>query len=241
MATLDDGSEFFHVLAVDDSVVDRKLIERLLKTSSENVKVTVVDSGSKALGLLSEVEVNLIITDYSMPGMTGYDLLRKIKGCAAFKDIPVVIMSSEDVPSRITRCLAEGAEEFFLKPVRQSDVNRLKPHLLNGCKGKAAFSPYSAAAVGYTTVEMLWLMFQLPTEDDHVTIFSYLSSWGRNGKPWDDGSEFFPPSYCRGRQPWWTGKLIEERRFERHPREKLKVTVVDSGSKALGLLRRGWK
>nr|GMD71906.1 two-component response regulator ORR10-like [Ipomoea batatas] len=147
MATLDDGSEFFHVLAVDDSVVDRKLIEKLLKTSSENVKVTVVDSGSKALGLLSEVEVNLIITDYSMPGMTGYDLLRKIKGCAAFKDIPVVIMSSEDVPSRITRCLAEGAEEFFLKPVRQSDVNRLKPHLLNGCKGKAAFSPDSAAAV----------------------------------------------------------------------------------------------
>ncbi|XP_019185509.1 PREDICTED: two-component response regulator ORR9-like [Ipomoea nil] len=147
MATLDDGSEFFHVLAVDDSVVDRKLIERLLKTSSENVKVTVVDSGSKALGLLSEVEVNLIITDYSMPGMTGYDLLREIKGCAAFKDIPVVIMSSEDVPSRITRCLAEGAEEFFLKPVRQSDVNRLKPHLLNGCKGKAAFSPESTAAV----------------------------------------------------------------------------------------------
>ncbi|KAL1338758.1 hypothetical protein HN51_033356 [Arachis hypogaea] len=139
----------FHVLAVDDSLIDRMLIERLLKTSSFHV--TAVDSGSKALkflGLVEEeqrneepsfvaqkthnqdVDVNLIITDYCMPEMTGYDLLRKIKESKSLKDIPVVIMSSENVPSRINRCLEEGAEEFFLKPVQQSDVNKLRPHLL---------------------------------------------------------------------------------------------------------------
>ncbi|KAA8517997.1 hypothetical protein F0562_015471 [Nyssa sinensis] len=139
----------FHVLAVDDSLIDRKLIERLLKNSS--FQVTTVDSGSKALeflGLLEDdqsnrnqlsvspnnnnqvVEVNLIITDYCMPGMTGYDLLKKIKESSSLRDIPVVIMSSENVPSRINRCLDEGAEEFFLKPVRVSDVNKLKPHIM---------------------------------------------------------------------------------------------------------------
>ncbi|KAK4406370.1 Two-component response regulator ORR9 [Sesamum angolense] len=139
----------FHVLAVDDSLIERKLIERLLKTSS--YQVTAVDSGVKALeylGLLDdedtspdstpvsttkthhEVEVNLIITDYCMPGITGYDLLRKIKESTSLKDIPVVIMSSENVPSRINSCLEQGAEEFFLKPVRQSDVNKLRPHLM---------------------------------------------------------------------------------------------------------------
>ncbi|KAG2687324.1 hypothetical protein I3760_09G046000 [Carya illinoinensis] len=138
----------FHVLAVDDSIIDRKLIERLLKTSS--YQVTTVDSGTKALEFLGlheddqsnterpsvspnnhqEVDVNLIITDYCMPGMTGYDLLRKIKESSSLRDIPVVIMSSENVPSRISRCLEEGAEEFFLKPVRLSDVNRLRPHMM---------------------------------------------------------------------------------------------------------------
>ncbi|XP_062168092.1 two-component response regulator ARR9 [Alnus glutinosa] len=138
----------FHVLAVDDSLIDRKLIEKLLKTSS--YQVTTVDSGTKALEFLGlheddqsnpntapvfpnnhqEVEVNLIITDYCMPGMTGYDLLRKIKESSSLRNIPVVIMSSENVPSRINRCLEEGAEEFFLKPVRLSDVNRLKPHIM---------------------------------------------------------------------------------------------------------------
>lgn len=100
-----------------------------------------MDSVSKALeflGLLHEEDerdsefssVHLIITDYSMPGMTGYDLLRKIKKSASLKDIPVVMMSSENIPSRINRCLEEGAEEFFLKPVQLSDVNKLKPHLM---------------------------------------------------------------------------------------------------------------
>ncbi|XP_010036352.2 two-component response regulator ORR9 [Eucalyptus grandis] len=139
----------FHVLAVDDNIIDRKLIERLLKTSS--YQVTTVDSGSKALEFLGlheddrsnsgspsiltnnhhqELEVNLIITDYCMPGMTGYDLLKKIKESSSLRDIPVVIMSSENVPARISRCLEEGAEEFFLKPVRKSDLNRLRPHVM---------------------------------------------------------------------------------------------------------------
>ncbi|KAK8546031.1 hypothetical protein V6N13_067269 [Hibiscus sabdariffa] len=131
----------FHVLAVDDTLVDRKLIEKLLKTSYQ---VTAVDSGTKALEFLglnnnernpkaeasAHAEVNLIITDYCMPGMTGYDLLRKIKGSSSLKDIPVVIMSSDNIPSRINRCLEDGAEEFFLKPVRLSDVNKLRPHLM---------------------------------------------------------------------------------------------------------------
>ncbi|XP_024021084.1 two-component response regulator ORR9 [Morus notabilis] len=130
----------FHVLAVDDSIIDRKLIETLLKTSS--FQVTAVDSGSKALEFLGlhedeqnhhhNSEVNMIITDYSMPGMTGYDLLRKIKKSKYLKDVPVVIMSSENIPSRISRCLEEGAEEFFLKPVQLSDMNKLKRHLYKG-------------------------------------------------------------------------------------------------------------
>ncbi|URD92885.1 response regulator [Musa troglodytarum] len=163
----------FHVLAVDDSLMDRKLIERLLKTSS--FQVTAVDSGSRALEVLglsegltsssavspahNEIEVNLVITDYCMPGMTGYDLLKKIKvqlmlphisiswtcferfmgslfvshqGSSSLKDIPVVIMSSENVPSRINRCLEGGAQEFFLKPVQLSDMKRLRPHILKG-------------------------------------------------------------------------------------------------------------
>ncbi|KAF8378343.1 hypothetical protein HHK36_029682 [Tetracentron sinense] len=131
-------SEELHVLAVDDSLVDRKVIERLLTISS--CKVTAVDSGRRALqflGLDEEsssvgfdgLKVNLIITDYCMPGMTGYELLKKIKESSTFREIPVVIMSSENILARIDRCLEEGAEEYIVKPVKLSDVKRLKDYI----------------------------------------------------------------------------------------------------------------
>ncbi|GMH26135.1 hypothetical protein Nepgr_027978 [Nepenthes gracilis] len=133
-----DNPQQAHVLAVDDSLVDRTVIERLLRISC--CKVTAVDSGRRALQYLrldekkssgvDGIKVDLIITDYSMPGMTGYELLKKIKESSAFREIPVVIMSSENVLARINRCLEEGAEDFLVKPVKLSDVKRLKDNLM---------------------------------------------------------------------------------------------------------------
>ncbi|KAH0922691.1 hypothetical protein HID58_022709 [Brassica napus] len=128
--------ELLHVLAADDSIVDRKFIERLLRVSS--CKVTVVDSATRALQYLGldgnhsfDLKINLIMTDYSMPGMTGYELLKKIKESSAFREIPVVIMSSEkSCLVLIGICLEEGAEDFLLKPVKLADVKRLRDSLL---------------------------------------------------------------------------------------------------------------
>ncbi|CAH2058554.1 unnamed protein product [Thlaspi arvense] len=163
----------FHVLAVDDSLFDRKMIERLLQKSS--CQVTTVDSGSKALEFLGlresddiddpnapstspvthqEVEINLIITDYCMPGMTGYDLLKRVKESAAFKSIPVVIMSSENVPARISRCLEEGAEEFFLKPVKLADLTKLKPHMMKTKLKKESEKPAKEENAAFLKPEM---------------------------------------------------------------------------------------
>ncbi|XP_028775060.1 two-component response regulator ARR9-like [Neltuma alba] len=84
-------------------------------------------------------KVNMIMTDYCMPGMSGYDLLKRLKG-SPWKDIPVVIMSSENVPSRISMCLEGGAEEFLLKPLQLSDLEKLQPYFLklpdNSCEGE---------------------------------------------------------------------------------------------------------
>ncbi|CAH8355103.1 unnamed protein product [Eruca vesicaria subsp. sativa] len=132
-----------HVLAVDDSLVDRIVIERLLRITS--CKVTAVDSGWRALEFLGidnekasaeldRLKVDLIITDYCMPGMTGYELLKKIKESSSFRQVPVVIMSSENVITRIDRCLEEGAEDFLLKPVKLADVKRLRNYLTSDVK-----------------------------------------------------------------------------------------------------------
>ncbi|KAI4306963.1 hypothetical protein L6164_030198 [Bauhinia variegata] len=132
-----------HVLAVDDNLIDRKLIEKLLRNSS--CRVTTAENGPRALeflGLASDKQnnlgtgskVNLVITDYCMPGMTGYELLKKIKESAITKEVPVVIMSSENIPTRVNECMEKGAQMFIQKPLKQSDVKKLTCQLMN-CKG----------------------------------------------------------------------------------------------------------
>ncbi|GMP23685.1 hypothetical protein CsSME_00001195 [Camellia sinensis var. sinensis] len=136
---MENGNEP-HVLAVDDNLIDRKLVEKLLKNSS--CKVTTAENGWRALEYLglgdnqnnsletSALKVNLIITDYCMPGMTGYDLLKKVKESNVMKEVPVVIMSSENIPTRINKCLEEGAQMFMLKPLKQSDVKKMRCQLM---------------------------------------------------------------------------------------------------------------
>ncbi|KAK1270685.1 Two-component response regulator ARR17 [Acorus gramineus] len=135
-AGLSKEGDKFHILAVDDNIVERLFVEKLLKGSA--YKVTTADNGFRALeylGLGDEPhmqisKISLVITDYCMPGMTGYELMKKIKESPDLKDIPIVIMSSENIPTRIEKCLEEGAEEFMLKPLQQSDVKRLRCHVM---------------------------------------------------------------------------------------------------------------
>ncbi|KAL8141224.1 hypothetical protein V2J09_007245 [Rumex salicifolius] len=121
----------------------QKQMQEEFKKGGER-RMTAVESGNKALeylGLLDSDDnvnpdsceqqghrVNLIMTDYSMPGMNGYDLLKRVKG-SYWRDVPVIVMSSENVPSRIHMCLEEGAEEFLLKPVRLSDLMKLQGYV----------------------------------------------------------------------------------------------------------------
>ncbi|MQL94412.1 hypothetical protein Taro_027065 [Colocasia esculenta] len=103
------------VLVVDDSPVDRRIVERLLMISGSLFDVVSVDGGKKALELLGlngpqddshnydDPNVDIILTDYCMPEMNGYELLKAVKEHNHGSSIPVVIMSSENDPQRISR------------------------------------------------------------------------------------------------------------------------------------------
>ncbi|KAJ0972630.1 hypothetical protein J5N97_020589 [Dioscorea zingiberensis] len=138
----------YHVLAVDDSLLDRKLIERLLKTSS--YQVTTMDSGSKALEFLElndqqrtttpSVSPNNVIFIFGrscfadlfcLPGMTGYDLLKTVKESSSLKDIHVVIMSSENVPARINRVETAAKEKNGEKNEKMSHTRNSQVEVMH--------------------------------------------------------------------------------------------------------------
>ncbi|CAL9764610.1 unnamed protein product, partial [Musa acuminata subsp. burmannicoides] len=81
-------------------------------------------------------KVDTILTDYCMPEMTGYDLLKAVMEQSCQKPIPVIVMSSEIEPQRINRLVASfrtiGAEDFIIKHLQANDVLRLRSYARTG-------------------------------------------------------------------------------------------------------------
>ncbi|CAD6263605.1 unnamed protein product [Miscanthus lutarioriparius] len=150
------GEGVMRVLLVDDSPVDRRVAQLLLSSNScaGSFHVIAVDSAKKAMEFLGlkdgggkEQAIDMVLTDYCMPEMTGYDLLKAIKALTPLKPIPVIVMSSEDEPQRISRCLNAGAEDFIVKPLQSKDVQRLRNCSTAARPSSKGAAPCEAASV----------------------------------------------------------------------------------------------
>ncbi|URE13309.1 REC [Musa troglodytarum] len=162
-----EGGVEVRVLVVDDSPVDRRIVEGLLKKSGAMFQVTSVDSGKRAMEVLGLSEdktkspvvdgqkVDIILTDYCMPEMTGYDLLKAVKERSCKKPIPVIVMSSENEPQRINRCRAIGAEDFIIKPLQTNDVLRLRSYARTGPPPPPPSSSSKAGTKRKMTIELM--------------------------------------------------------------------------------------
>lgn len=102
-----------HILVVDDMLTNLKIVESFLKPY---YKVSLVKSGDQALKFLSKNTPDLILLDIQMPGMDGFETIKKIKAVPEYRDIPVVFLTSqEDIDSRM-KGFQLGATDFILKP-----------------------------------------------------------------------------------------------------------------------------
>ncbi|WP_446327475.1 response regulator [Burkholderia sp. SR8] len=103
------------ILFVDDDEPTLEMFRWLLER--EGYQVILARNGLEALTKLSEIAVDLVITDWSMPDMDGVTLCRTLRSNPMFGLLPVVLMSASQAPSE------EGLwHAFFLKPVSWPSV-----------------------------------------------------------------------------------------------------------------------
>lgn len=115
------------VLVVDDDPVDVAVMRAALSDSHE---VTTTMDPARALTLLTEDEVDLVLADVSMPGVGGFELCRRIKRDPATRDIPVILISSGLAPELEAEGLGLGAADFVHKPVNPALLRaRVRIHL----------------------------------------------------------------------------------------------------------------
>jgi len=105
------------VLIIDDSQDDVLITKRVLSKSGREIRTEVASSGAAGLALLRDrtVPPALILLDLKMPGMSGLDLLRKIRADERLGKIPVVVVSSSALEDDEKQSFAAGADDFIHK------------------------------------------------------------------------------------------------------------------------------
>jgi two-component system cell cycle sensor histidine kinase/response regulator CckA len=103
------------VLLVEDSPTQAEALRALLE-EEEDYAVTVVGSGEEALEWLDDAETDLVLSDIMMPGITGYDLCRRIKDEPRLSGLPVMLLTTLGDPMDIVRGLECGADNYITKP-----------------------------------------------------------------------------------------------------------------------------
>jgi len=108
-----------NIMVVDDSTLTRKAIRHMLAmTGIDVVELFEASNGREAINILAENHVDLVLADLNMPVMDGFELIYKMRGNEATRDIPVVIVSTESSVTGIERLLADGVKDYLHKPFK---------------------------------------------------------------------------------------------------------------------------
>lgn len=102
------------ILVVDDSPISRDILVQRL--SRRGHKVQAVTNGKEALEVVRTARFDLILLDILMPELNGYQVLQALKQDAAWRDIPVIMISALEDMDSIVRCIKMGAEDYLPKP-----------------------------------------------------------------------------------------------------------------------------
>ncbi len=103
------------VLVVDDYRTMARIIRNLLKT----IGFTDIDEaadGSEALGRLAERDYGLIISDWNMLPMTGYEFLQRVRASERYSHIPFLMVTAESKTENVIAAKKAGVSNYIVKP-----------------------------------------------------------------------------------------------------------------------------
>jgi CheY-like chemotaxis protein len=126
-----EGWHTLRVMVVEDEELQRKIMEKMLKTLGHTV-ISAADGREALEKLAHEALPHLILMDIRMPGMDGFETITRIKDQVAWQKIPIIILSSSRDIESVTTGIKKGAVDFIVKPVSQLILKKkLASHLAN--------------------------------------------------------------------------------------------------------------
>jgi two-component system chemotaxis response regulator CheY len=127
------GYETKKVMVVNDSSVMRQIIKNNLKQLGfDQSNLVDAEDGEEALKKIGEDEVDLVISDWNMPRMTGIDFLEEVRADGALEDLPFLMVTSETDKEKIMEEVQAGVNQYTVKPFNAAQLEEKIKEIFSG-------------------------------------------------------------------------------------------------------------
>jgi len=105
------------IMIVDDSRIMRSTVKGVFSGIASACKFVEAQDGEEALALLETETIHLILLDWNMPKLSGIDFLKQVRAMEQYKDIPIIMVTSEAAKFNVIEALKNGATDYITKPI----------------------------------------------------------------------------------------------------------------------------
>jgi two-component system chemotaxis response regulator CheY len=107
------------VLVVDDSRIMRNIVKNTFTDLRIPCEFLEAGNGKEALFQLQNHKIHLILLDWNMPELSGLDFLKRIRALPIYKNLPIIMVTSEAAKYNVIEALKTGATDYIIKPVNE--------------------------------------------------------------------------------------------------------------------------
>lgn len=109
------------ILAVDDDIINIKLLKSMLTKTGHVSEVIEAKNGSDAVDILKQRnDIDLVLLDIIMPIMNGIEVLQVVRADANLRQVPIIVLTTDE--TKKGEALEFGANSFLMKPIRKDDL-----------------------------------------------------------------------------------------------------------------------
>ncbi|MFZ5917566.1 MAG: AAA family ATPase [Chloroflexota bacterium] len=135
-----------HILVVDDSRLSAKMIQDRLE--AVGYRVAVAHDGEQGLAAVRATPPDLVLSDVVMPGIDGYEFVRRLRKYPPTARIPIIMLTSKGGIAEKTRGFEAGADDYLVKPVDPAELElRIRALLARAMAATGAITPQTSGQI----------------------------------------------------------------------------------------------
>jgi two-component system chemotaxis response regulator CheY len=106
------------IMIVDDSKIMRNTVKGVFSGIETACAFVEARDGEEALALLTTQKIDLILLDWNMPRLSGIDFLKQVRSLENYKNLPIIMVTSEAAKFNVIEALKNGATDYITKPIK---------------------------------------------------------------------------------------------------------------------------